>query len=63
MPTVPQPRDSVGGVLAIDKTLGEQVGNATNWAKDLVNEPAGWLTPSRLAQEAEIQGMLGEVLG
>jgi leucyl aminopeptidase len=33
--------------------LGERVAHATNWARDLVNEPAGVLTPSRLADEAK----------
>ncbi len=32
--------------------LGSQVAEATNWVRDLVNEPAGTLTPKRLAQEA-----------
>ena len=32
---------------------GMQVAVATNWARDLVNEPAGVITPRRLAQEAE----------
>jgi leucyl aminopeptidase len=34
--------------------LGERVGEATNWARDLVNEPAGQLTPTKLAQEARV---------
>jgi leucyl aminopeptidase len=32
--------------------LGRQVAEATNWVRDLVNEPAATLTPKRLAQEA-----------
>jgi leucyl aminopeptidase len=32
--------------------LGQRVADATNWARDLVNEPAGVMTPTRLAQEA-----------
>lgn len=32
--------------------LGKRVAEATNWARDLVNEPAGVMTPSRLASEA-----------
>jgi leucyl aminopeptidase len=32
--------------------LGRRVAEATNWARDLVNEPAGVMTPRRLAQEA-----------
>ncbi|HZN95169.1 MAG TPA: leucyl aminopeptidase [Myxococcales bacterium] len=32
--------------------LGKRVAEATNWARDLVNEPAGVMTPSRLAREA-----------
>jgi len=33
--------------------LGLMVGEATNWARDLVNEPAGTMTPSALALEAK----------
>ena len=29
------------------------VGEATNWARDLVNEPAGTMTPTALALEAK----------
>ncbi|MBI3185031.1 MAG: leucyl aminopeptidase [Myxococcales bacterium] len=32
--------------------LGQRVAEATNWARDLVNEPAAALTPARLAEEA-----------
>ncbi|HVE87838.1 MAG TPA: leucyl aminopeptidase, partial [Myxococcales bacterium] len=32
--------------------LGQRVADATNWARDLVNEPAGVMTPTRLAKEA-----------
>jgi leucyl aminopeptidase len=47
--------------------LGRQVAEATNWAKDLVNEPAGSLTPTALADAAKkMAGEAGleiEVLG
>ncbi len=33
--------------------LGRQVVDATNWARDLVNEPAGTMTPTILADEAK----------
>jgi leucyl aminopeptidase len=33
-------------------SLGTEVGEATNWARDLVNEPAIVMTPSRLAEAA-----------
>ena len=33
--------------------LGNRVGEAVNWARDLVNEPGGSLTPSRLAEEVQ----------
>lgn len=33
-------------------SLAVAIGDATNWARDMVNEPAGVLTPTRLAQEA-----------
>ncbi|MGQ0506993.1 MAG: leucyl aminopeptidase [Myxococcaceae bacterium] len=33
--------------------LAVRVSDATNWARDLVNEPAAVLTPTRLAQEAQ----------
>jgi leucyl aminopeptidase len=32
--------------------LGRKVSHATNWARDLVNEPAGTMTPTLLAEEA-----------
>jgi leucyl aminopeptidase len=32
--------------------LGQRVAEATNWARDLVNEPAGTMTPTILAEEA-----------
>jgi leucyl aminopeptidase len=32
--------------------LGSKIAEATNWARNLVNEPAGVLTPARLADEA-----------
>lgn len=34
-------------------SLGRRIAQATNWARDLVNEPAAVITPSRLAQEAQ----------
>ncbi|HLL55747.1 MAG TPA: leucyl aminopeptidase [Myxococcaceae bacterium] len=34
-------------------TLGAKVAEATNWARDLVNEPGGVVTPARLADEAK----------
>src|SRR6185436_1982188 len=47
--------------------LGRRVAEATNWAKDLVNEPAGTLTPTALAnaakQMATDAGLGIEVLG
>jgi leucyl aminopeptidase len=33
-------------------TIGAAVAEATNWARDLVNEPAAVVTPERLAEEA-----------
>jgi leucyl aminopeptidase len=33
-------------------TLSQRIGEATNWARDLVNEPAGTMTPTHLADEA-----------
>ena len=39
--------------------LGEVVSEATNWARDLVNEPAGVMTPRRLAAEARSLSKLG----
>jgi len=33
--------------------LGRSVAEATNWARDLVNEPAGTMTPATLAAEAK----------
>jgi leucyl aminopeptidase len=36
--------------------LGQRIAEATNWARDLVNEPAGVLTPTRLADEARKAG-------
>jgi leucyl aminopeptidase len=39
--------------------LGEVVSEATNWARDLVNEPAGVMTPKRLAAEARSLAKLG----
>jgi leucyl aminopeptidase len=32
--------------------LGQKIAEATNWARDLVNEPAAVVTPTRLADEA-----------
>ena len=34
--------------------LGQTIATATTWARDLVNEPAGVMTPTRLANEAEM---------
>jgi leucyl aminopeptidase len=39
--------------------LAEAVAAATNWARDLVNEPAGVMTPKRLAAEAKSLARLG----
>jgi leucyl aminopeptidase len=39
--------------LAEALALGQQVAEATNWARDLVNEPAGTMTPGILAEEAK----------
>ena len=36
--------------------LGQTLGEATNLARDLVNEPANVMTPERLAQEAQNAG-------
>lgn len=48
-------------------SLGRAVADATNWARDLVNEPAGVMTPTRLAEEAKSAaqeaGLSIEVLG
>lgn len=33
--------------------LGKSIAQATNWARDLVNEPAGTMTPTILADEAK----------
>jgi leucyl aminopeptidase len=33
--------------------LGREIVTATNWARDLVNEPAGTMTPTALAEEAK----------
>jgi leucyl aminopeptidase len=47
--------------------LGSEVAHATNWARDLVNEPANRLTPSSLAEIArqvgKADGLQVEVLG
>jgi leucyl aminopeptidase len=47
--------------------LGQRVAQATNWARDLVNEPAGTLTPTRLAEAAEEAakeaGLVAEISG
>ncbi|HZA14354.1 MAG TPA: leucyl aminopeptidase [Myxococcaceae bacterium] len=39
--------------------LAEATAEATNWARDLVNEPAGVMTPKRLAAEARSLAKLG----
>ena len=48
-------------------TLGRRVSKATNFARDLVNEPAGTMTPTILAEQAtkmaEAAGLTIEVLG
>jgi leucyl aminopeptidase len=36
--------------------VGETIGNATNFARGLIAEPACYMTPSRLAEEAEAIG-------
>ncbi len=33
--------------------LAQRVAHATNWARDMVNEPAGTMTPTHLAEEAK----------
>ncbi|MHB1845572.1 MAG: leucyl aminopeptidase [Deltaproteobacteria bacterium] len=47
--------------------LAEEIGGAVAWARDLVNEPAGSLTPTRLAEEAvemaRARGLRSELLG
>ena len=46
---------------------GQAVGEEANWARDLVNEPANYLTPRKLAQRirerGEAAGLKVEVLG
>ncbi|MCI0572905.1 MAG: leucyl aminopeptidase [Myxococcaceae bacterium] len=42
-----------GATLEEAVALGQRVGEAVNWARDLVNEPAAVVTPTRLAEEAE----------
>jgi len=46
--------------------LGERIANAVAWARDLVNEPANQITPTRLAEAAselgEARGLTVEVL-
>jgi leucyl aminopeptidase len=39
--------------------LADKVGEATNWARDLVNEPPEAMTPTRLAEEAKSLSRLG----
>jgi leucyl aminopeptidase len=41
------------GALQQQVRLSTQIAEATNWSRDLVNEPAGVLTPTLLAREAE----------
>ncbi|MCB0254146.1 MAG: leucyl aminopeptidase [Anaerolineae bacterium] len=47
--------------------IGQAVGDNANWARDLVNEPANYLTPSELArrvrEQAERAGLQVAVLG
>jgi len=49
LPTNGEDRAALRSAVA----LAKQVASATNWARDLVNEPAGVLTPTRLALEAK----------
>ena len=46
---------------------GQIVGEAANWARDLVNEPPNYLTPKEMArrvvQQAEAAGLKAQVLG
>jgi leucyl aminopeptidase len=46
---------------------GQVVGEAANWARDLVNEPPNYLTPKEMArrvvQQAETAGLRAQVLG
>jgi leucyl aminopeptidase len=48
-------------------TLGRKIADAQNWARDLVNEPAGSLTPTALAnaatEMAKDTGLTAEVMG
>lgn len=44
------------GEVAAGINLGQILGKTTNFARDLVNEPANILTPERLAQEAQRAG-------
>jgi leucyl aminopeptidase len=46
----PDKRSSASIKRAVE--LGQKVAEATNWARDMVNEPAGVMTPTRLAEEA-----------
>lgn len=41
------------GTLDAAIELGRRVAEATNWARDLVNEPAGTMTPTLLAAQAK----------
>ena len=47
--------------------IGQAVGDNANWARDLVNEPANYLTPSEMArrvrEQAEKAGLKVQVLG
>lgn len=47
------PAKDGGDALKPTVELARRVANATNWARDMVNEPAGVLTPTRLALEAK----------
>lgn len=47
--------------------MGQALGEAANWARDLVNEPANYLTPKELArrvrEQGEAAGLQVQVLG
>ncbi|MBX5481908.1 MAG: leucyl aminopeptidase [Myxococcaceae bacterium] len=53
--------DGVAHARAFDEmvALGQKVAEAVNWARNLVNEPAGVMTPQQLAAEARSLASLG----
>lgn len=51
LPRPPQPGDRAAAQAGI--TRGEMIGQAANFARDLVHEPAASLTPTFLAEEAK----------